>query len=89
MHEKDNVATALTLLEAGEEVVIGRGDPRTRITLSEPVPFGHKVAVRLIDEGALVIKYGQIIGRSTARIEAGQHVHVHNIESLRGRGDLQ
>ena len=34
------------------------------------------------------MKYGQPIGRATAAIAPGEHVHVHNIESLRGRGDL-
>ncbi len=32
-------------------------------------------------------KYGQVIGRATKDIEAGGHVHVHNLESTRGRGD--
>ncbi|MFQ5657413.1 MAG: SAF domain-containing protein [Candidatus Methylomirabilales bacterium] len=38
--------------------------------------------------GAPIIKYGQVIGRATVEIAPGDHVHVHNMESLRGRGDL-
>jgi altronate dehydratase small subunit len=41
-----------------------------------------------IGKGDDVVKYGEIIGRATADIAKGEHVHVHNIESLRGRGDI-
>ncbi|VFS54652.1 Uncharacterised protein [Leminorella grimontii] len=34
-----------------------------------------------------VYKYGESIGRATQAIELGEHVHVHNVESERGRGD--
>jgi len=37
--------------------------------------------------GEPVIKYGEVIGRATKDIGEGTHAHVHNIESLRGRGD--
>ena len=33
-------------------------------------------------------KYGQVVGRATADIRTGDHVHVHNVEALRGRGDI-
>jgi altronate dehydratase small subunit len=46
------------------------------------------VALRPIEAGELVLKYGQTIGRAGARIEPGEHVHVHNVEGTRGRGDL-
>lgn len=39
-------------------------------------------------KGDTVWKYGQSIGKATENIEVGDHVHVHNIEPLRGRGDL-
>ncbi len=41
-----------------------------------------------IPVGDGVIKYGEIIGRATCDIDVGDHVHVHNVESQRGRGDL-
>ena len=34
-----------------------------------------------------MLKYGIVIGRATHDIQQGQHVHVHNVEALRGRGD--
>lgn len=51
------------------------------------VPPGHKIALADIPEGGDVRKYGAVIGRATAAIRAGDHVHVHNIESTRLRGD--
>ena len=35
--------------------------------------------------GAEVRKYGVVIGRLDAGVEAGDHVHVHNLQSKRGR----
>ena len=34
-----------------------------------------------------VTKYGEEIGIATTEITAGEHVHIHNIDSIRGRGD--
>ncbi len=45
------------------------------------IPVGHKIALCDIAEGALVIKYGQIIGRATKRISCGEWVHSHNMRS--------
>jgi altronate dehydratase small subunit len=45
------------------------------------------VCIRETPAGADVLKYGQVIGRTSRAIKAGEHVHVHNVESARGRGD--
>ncbi len=84
----DNVATALRDLRAGEDIAIGVEDLTVSLRVSEPIAFGHKVAVRDIPAGTPVLKYGEVIGRATRAIPAGCHAHVHNVESLRGRGDL-
>ena len=47
-----------------------------------------QVALRAIAAGQPVIKYGSPIGHATADIQAGAHVHTHNVASSRGRGDL-
>ena len=80
---KDNVATALTNLVPDEVVKLDQ----TRITIREPIPLGHKFAVHPLKRGEKIVKYGEVIGQSTAAIARGAHVHVHNLESLRGRGD--
>ncbi|MBN2751718.1 MAG: UxaA family hydrolase [Rhodospirillaceae bacterium] len=86
--QEDNVATALRDLTAGELVSAGIGASSLSVTLVDPVIFGHKFATRAIFKGHEIVKYGEVIGRATADIPQGAHVHVHNIESLRGRGDL-
>lgn len=84
---KDNVATAVKELKAKEEIVLDVDAKEMRILLSQKIPFGHKVAIKRISKGKEVIKYGEIIGRATADICPGDYVHVHNLESERGRGD--
>lgn len=85
--EKDNVATALRDLAAGEEAATESGGHARQTRLVNPIPFGHKFALSEIAAGEPIIKYGEVIGMSTAVIAAGEHVHVHNVEGLRGRGD--
>lgn len=88
IHARDNVATALETLSAGLTVELNDDPAPIRVTLLEDVAFGHKFAVREIDAGGDVVKYGACIGRASRTIRAGEHVHVHNTESNRGRGDL-
>ena len=82
--ERDNVATALDALDAGRTVELGT----FVVTLRERIPRGHKLALRPIRSGEAVLKYGSAIGTATADIAAGAHVHIHNVASARGRGDL-
>ena len=84
MSPTDNVATALRELEPGEVVEIDD----VRVIVSSRVPFGHKVALREIAPNEAVLKYGEAIGLAAGAIAAGEHVHTHNVESQRGRGDL-
>jgi altronate dehydratase small subunit len=88
LRENDNVATALRDLAAGEEIVVGVQEDSRRVRVGQPILFGHKLAVIEIGRGDHIVKYGEVIGRATQAIPAGWHAHVHNIESLRGRGDL-
>ena len=48
---------------------------------SDKIPAGHKYALRPIACGETVIKYGEIIGRATQNIAAGEWVHTHNVKS--------
>ncbi|HHV78645.1 MAG TPA: UxaA family hydrolase [Firmicutes bacterium] len=86
--QKDNVGIALRPLKAGTLVSVNRrGGDEIRVSLLDDIPFGHKFALRRIQAGEHVIKYGETIGMATQHIERGQHVHTHNVASLRGRGD--
>ncbi|TDN58001.1 altronate hydrolase [Paraburkholderia sp. BL10I2N1] len=75
LREQDNVAVARHAVPAGVEVNLGAATLRTRAS----IPSGHKVAVRLIEKGVAVLKYGQVIGVAMRDIEAGEHVHTHNV----------
>lgn len=81
---RDNVATALQSLEAGTTLDLGG---RT-VTVLDPIPSGHKVALADIPAGEPVVKYGNPIGTAIVAIAPGAHVHTHNVASARGRGDL-
>ena len=83
LHEADNVGTALRpLAEATEATVAGTNGRLPPIRLRAAIPFAHKAALRPIPRGELVVKHGHPIGRATADIAAGEHVHVHNVVSL-------
>lgn len=82
--DRDNVATALEPLDTGRRVDAGG---RAVVAL-EPIPSGHKIALVDIALGGSIVKYGSAIGTATAAIQAGAHVHTHNLSSSRGRGDL-
>ena len=58
------------------------------ITVKGDVPYGHKIAVADIDKGQPIMKYGESIGRASCDIKNGDYVHVHNLDAMRGRGDL-
>ena len=58
------------------------------ITVHGDVPYGHKIAVMDIAAGQRIMKYGESIGRASCDIRKGDYVHVHNLEAMRGRGDL-
>jgi altronate dehydratase len=75
--DQDNVAVATTNLAQGVAVEVDGATLTTR----DPIPFAHKIAIRAIEAGAQVLKYGVPIGRAKVRVEPGQHVHVHNIKS--------
>ena len=72
LHEgTDNVAIALRKLEPGDTV---RG-----ASVVEEIPRYHKVSVAAIASESPVVKYGQIIGYTTQRVEPGEWIHSHNL----------
>ncbi len=90
IHPDDNVANLIGPGEQGETVeclVEGR-DETTQVELREEIPPNHKFAFTEIGAGQPVLKYGYEIGKATEAIHPGAHVHAHNIQSNRGRGDL-
>lgn len=89
--EKDNVATIFADgIEDGTEVEIrDKMGGRMSVKTIGAVPYGHKIAVRDIQSGEPVVKYGEHIGAASTGIRRGEYVHIHNMAAMRGRGDLQ
>jgi altronate dehydratase small subunit len=87
MEGMDNVVTVVEPIEAPAEIVVEAAGGKVVVHVTDNIPFGHKFAIRDIREGGLILKYGEPIGVARVDIKAGQHVHVHNLESRRGRGD--
>ncbi|HWB46654.1 MAG TPA: UxaA family hydrolase [Hyphomicrobiaceae bacterium] len=85
---RDNVATLIDPGKKGEKVEV-TSEGGIQVSLAADVPYGHKCAIKPIAQGAEILKYGQVIGRATTAIKLGEHVHVHNVEALRARGDIK
>ena len=56
-------------------------DREVSVKAQSDIPIGHKLAIRALESGATVIKYGVDIGRTVAPILVGEHAHVHNIKT--------
>ena len=75
----DNVATCLNDIAAGADAAIMLGRDILSVRAGEAVPRGHKLAVKAIARGDAITKYGEVIGKASADIAKGRHVHVHNV----------
>ena len=58
-------------------------DKTLEVTAKSDIPIGHKLAIRALDNGATVIKYGVDIGKTVAPIQVGEHTHVQNLRTKR------
>ena len=89
IHARDNVANMVGKGPKDQQVTCTVEDKTTvTVRLLEDIPSNHKFAFTDIARGEAIIKYGQNMGRANKDIKQGEYVHVHNIESNRGRGDL-
>jgi len=90
INHKDNVATIFNEVVKSSKVVIKDIKGNTEeVSSKNDIPYGHKIAIENISKGDKIIKYGEIIGAATEDLSIGEYVHVHNLESIRGRGDWQ
>jgi altronate hydrolase len=72
LHPSDDVAVAKVAVPEGAEL--------DALRARQEIPKGHKIALRPLENGAPVRKYGQIIGFAAGPIAPGDHVHVHNLK---------
>ena len=89
INENDNVATALRDLQPAEAVSVKSKNDTKQVVISDLIRYGHKFSLSEIEKDEHIIKYGEVIGIASKKIKKGAHVHIHNVLSLRGRGDLE
>jgi arabinonate dehydratase len=75
LNPADNIAIARVALSPGQQVRVDGA----AVAVEDPIPAGHKVALRAIASGENIVRYGQVMGRARVRIEPGRHVHTHNV----------
>ena len=75
LHPSDDVAVVGSDAAAGTRL----SGPGVSVVAEQAIPSGHKVALRTIEAGTPVRKYGEVIGHATETIAPGHHVHVHNV----------
>ena len=83
--ENDCVAAMLAAAtpETTVSVILGgSGAAALELRAQQPIPFGHKIAIRDIAVGSPINRYGYPIGIATADIKKGEHVHAHNMRSM-------
>lgn len=78
----DTVATLLEDAPKGARVrLIGESGAGAEVVVVENLPSAHKVALRAMEPGGPVIKFGHRIGHATRGISPGEWVHLHNCAS--------
>ena len=80
----DSVVMAMTDLPVGTHLDLDSGAAPLQIATRQAIPFGHKIAIVPIHKGEHIVKYGASIGVATQDILPGDHVHVHNLATVRG-----
>ncbi|EPC00413.1 flagellar protein FlgA [Litchfieldella anticariensis FP35 = DSM 16096] len=82
----DSVGVAVVEgIQAGQTLTgwVMQQDQTITFEVRDPIPIGHKLAIRDLAEGDTVIKYGVDIGRVVKPINKGEHLHVHNVKTKR------
>lgn len=87
MNENDNVAVAIKDISKNSAIEINHQIKTIRVLVVDDIEFGHKFSILPIKKGENILKYGEVIGVATIDIGVGEHVHIHNLEGIRGRGD--
>jgi len=77
IHRDDNVLIVVTPVRPGDRDLIDGH----QIVFTENIAIGHKVAAHDIKAGEKVYKCGVPIGSAKEPIQAGAHMHLHNLKS--------
>ena len=88
MDLEDNIGFVKQEVSKGQKINIRYREIEDIIDAKEDIPFGFKIALRNINQGEIIYKFGEAIGIARIPIAKGEMVHVHNVDGLSGRGDL-
>ncbi len=77
INERDNVGVALESIPLGGAVILPSGEA---FPAQDEIPYSHKVALCDIPKGAVVRKYGEVIGAATSEVRRGGWIHTHNLD---------
>jgi (2R)-sulfolactate sulfo-lyase subunit alpha len=87
LHDPNDTVAVVVVegVKAGQQLTGLILDEDRTITLGcvQDIPLGHKVALRDMNAGDTVIKYGIDIGKVVQPIRTGEHAHVHNVKTKR------
>jgi (2R)-sulfolactate sulfo-lyase subunit alpha len=87
VHDKADTVGVVVVedVKPGEDVTgwIMETDETITLRSQDAVPLGHKIALREIQSGETILKYGHDVGRAVADIGKGRHVHIHNMKTKR------
>jgi altronate hydrolase len=75
LNPADNIAICLEDMPAGTVI----DQDNLKLTITQKIPRGHKVASKAVTKGDGIIKYGERMGHATIDISVGEHVHTHNV----------
>lgn len=76
IHPADNVLVALSDLKAGEKVSFNGASA----TLAENIPAKHKFVLHPLEQGAEIMMYGVLVGKTTRAVAAGTSVNTANVK---------
>jgi hypothetical protein len=82
---RDDVVTVVRAIDPGERVRVQCGDEQREVHAREAIPLGHKMALRAMQVGTRIRKYGEFIGMLTADVAQGAWVHTHNLATTARR----
>ncbi|CAG9620939.1 UxaA family hydrolase [Sutcliffiella rhizosphaerae] len=77
VHKDDNVLVTLKEFQEGERIEVNGRVINIKLT----IPAGHKIALKDIQPGENIIKYGYPIGHASDSIHEGEWVHTHNTKT--------
>ena len=87
VHQDGDSVGVITVegIKAGHELEgwVMKEDYLIKFVVLDDIPIGHKVALKDLNVGDTVIKYGVDIGKVVAPIKKGEHLHVHNVKTKR------